>query len=65
MTANSTSSDIDPERVTNRQPLYLIVGDRKVSPCDHGMEPAFHPFFDTMLKMAHLSIEKNIALEIR
>ena len=146
MTAKATISDSGSERIKNLHPLYLIVGDRQVSPCDHetfgrfklwvankltsgnidiyatsevsiehwddqasdvfpyllnpcecgtylpieidpcpmfssaiglltdlsrlnqhrdDMEPAFHPLVDSMLAMANLSLEQNIALEIR
>ena len=146
MSGKSTVTDSGAERIKNLQPLYLIVGDRHVSPCDHEtfsrfklwvadkltsgkidiyatsevsiehwddrasedfpyllnpcecgtylpikidpcpmfssaiglltdlsrlnrhrdeMEPAFHSLVDAMLEMANLSLEKNIALEIR
>lgn len=146
MTGKSRIAESVPGRIKNLQPLYLIVGDRQVSPCDHetfgrfklwvadsltsgsieiysasevsiehwnekasddfpyllnpcecgtylpikidpcpmfssavglltdlsrlnqhrdDMEPAFHPLVDTMLEMANLSLEQNIALEIR
>ena len=35
MSGKSTVTDSGPERIRNLQPLYLIVGDQQVSPCDH------------------------------
>lgn len=146
MTDKYSTADSGAERIRHLQPLYLIVGDRQVSPCDHdtfgrfklwvadkltcsnidiytsgevsiehwdeqasdafphflnpcecgtylpieidpspmfssavgllvdlsqldrhrdAMEPAFYPLLDAMFEMANLSIEQNIAMEIR
>jgi len=35
VTFESTTVDTGHEQIRNRQPLYLIVGERQVSPCDH------------------------------